>query len=96
MSLIIPVYNVDSYIAECVQSMIRRTYTGSLECVLMDDCGTDGSIAIAEEIIDKYDGPIKFRVLLYMRNRVLSSVRDMGTKAVTGDYMYYLDSDDYL
>lgn len=105
ISIIIPVYNVEPYIAECLQSVMRQTYTGEIECILVDDCGKDNSIAIAEKLIEEYtienqktkiENPISFRILHHNYNRGLSAARNTGTEAATGDYIYYLDSDDYI
>ena len=96
ISIIIPVYNVEEYIADCLQSVMRQTYKGEIECILVDDCGEDNSIAIAEQLIADYTGPIKFLVLHHEHNRGLSAARNTGTDAATGDYIYYLDSDDYI
>lgn len=91
ISIIIPVYNVAEYITECLQSVIRQTYQGEIECIIVEDCGTDNSIAVAERLIAEYRGSIEFRILHHERNRGLSAARNTGTDAATGDYIYYLD-----
>lgn len=96
ISIIIPVYNVEKYIGECLRSVMRQTYQGAIECILVDDCGTDKSIAVAEQLIADYHGPIEFRILHHEHNRGLSAARNTGTDVATGDYIYYLDSDDYI
>ena len=96
ISIIIPIYNVEEYITECLQSVMRQTYQGAIECILVDDCGTDNSIAVAEQLIVGYNGSIDFRILHHEHNRGLSAARNTGTDAATGDYVYYLDSDDYI
>ena len=96
ISIIIPIYNVEEYITECLQSVMRQTYKGEKECILVDDCGKDNSISIAEQLIADYTGPIEFLVLHHEHNRGLSAARNTGTDAATGDYIYYLDSDDYI
>ena len=96
ISIIIPVYNVEEYITECLQSVMRQTYTGAIECILVDDCGKDKSIAIAEQLISTYKGTISFRILHHDHNRGLSAARNTGTDAATGEYVYFLDSDDYI
>ncbi len=113
ISIIVPIYNVEPYIAECVQSVMRQTYKGEIECILVDDCGKDRSTEIAEQLINTYNdeksrglsslnephspnGGISFRILHHERNRGLSAARNTGTDAATGDYIYYLDSDDYI
>ena len=96
LSIIIPVYNVAPYIEACLRSVMRQTYTGSMECLIVDDFGTDDSIAIAERTIASYEGPIVFQILHHERNRGLSAARNTGTLAAKGDYLYYLDSDDEI
>ena len=55
VSIIIPVYNVEQYIGNCLRSVMRQTYKGPMECLIIDDCGTDDSIAIAEGVIREYN-----------------------------------------
>ena len=96
VSIIIPVYNVAPYVDACLKSVMRQTYGGQMECIIVDDCGTDDSIAIAERMMAAYQGPIQFRMLHHEQNRGLSVARNTGTKVATGDYIYYLDSDDEI
>ena len=96
ISVVVPVYNVESYIADCLQSVMRQTYTGPIECIVVDDCGEDRSVEVAREIIAGYTGPVAFKILKHEYNRGLSAARNTGTDAATGDYIYYLDSDDYI
>lgn len=112
VSIIIPVYNVAPYIGDCLRSVMRQTYQGAMECLLIDDCGADDSIVIAEKIIAEYDananldgnlnlnvnggGRIWFRILHHERNRGLSAARNTGTFEAVGEYLYYLDSDDEI
>lgn len=96
VSIIIPVYNVEPYIEECLQSVMRQSYRGMMECILVDDCGTDNSMKIAEQLIGFYNGPIDFKVLHQEKNRGLSAARNTGIEAACGDYIYFLDSDDWI
>lgn len=96
ISIVIPVYNVEEYIVECLQSVMRQTYAGPIECIIVDDCGKDNSIAITERLIAEYKGAISFHVLHHEHNRGLSAARNTGTEVASGDYVYYLDSDDYI
>lgn len=96
VTLVVPVYNVADYIKRCLNSIILQTYTGPLECILVDDCGKDNSVSIAKKIIEEYKGQFSFRILHHEHNRGLSAARNTGLKAATGDYIYYLDSDDEL
>lgn len=96
ISIVIPVYNVENYITECLQSVMRQTYSGEMECILVDDCGKDNSIVIAERILSTYNGAITFQIVHRTQNGGLSAARNSGTKVATGEYIYYLDSDDYM
>ena len=95
VSVIIPVYNVSSYIERCIHSVINQTYT-DFECILVDDCGTDDSMAICERMIAEYEGNIRFHIIHHEHNRGLSAARNTGTDSATGDYILYLDSDDAI
>jgi len=95
VSIIIPIYNVAAYIERCLQSVIAQSYP-ALECILVDDCTPDDSIAICEHLIARYEGPIHFKILHHNRNRGLSAARNTGTDASSGEYIYYLDSDDEI
>ena len=96
VSIIIPVYNVEPYIEECLQSVMRQSYKGVIECILVDDCGTDNSIGVAEQRIATYNGPIDFMVLHHEHNHGLSAARNTGIEASNGEYVYFLDSDDWI
>ena len=96
VSIIIPVYNVENYIADCFQSIVNQTYTGPMECLFIDDCGNDGSVQILEGLIKTYDGPIEMRLLHHEKNKGLSVARNTGIANAKGDYLFFLDSDDQL
>ena len=96
ISIIIPVYNVEAYIEECLQSLMSQTYTGAMECIIVDDCGQDQSIEIAQQLIDRYEGTIDFRIERHEHNRGLSAARNTGMDVASGDYIYFIDSDDSI
>lgn len=96
ISIIIPIYNVAPYIAVCLQSVMRQTYAGPMECLLVDDRGTDNSMEVVQQMIAGYDGPIAFKVLHHEHNKGLSAARNTGMEAATGEYVYFLDSDDWI
>lgn len=95
VSVIVPVYQVSAYVERCLRSVMAQTYP-DMECIIVDDATKDDSIEKCERLIRRYDGAIRFRILHHDRNRGLSAARNTGTKAAVGDYLYYLDSDDYL
>ena len=96
ISIIIPVYNVEQYIVKCLDSVIAQTYKGDLECLLIDDCGHDNSVSLIEHYISNYSGDVDFRLLHHKQNRGLSAARNTGLMEATGEYVYYLDSDDWI
>lgn len=95
VSIIIPVYNVSDYVERCLNSVIAQTYT-DIECIIVDDCTPDDSIEKCERLIAKYNGPIEFKILHHVHNRGLSAARNTGTDAASGEFIYYLDSDDWI
>ena len=96
VSIIIPVYNVEQYVEDCIYSVMRQTYDGPIECIVVDDCGTDNSMGVVEKLITEYNGPISFKILRHDHNRGLSAARNTGMDAGTSDYLFFLDSDDWL
>lgn len=97
VSIIIPVYNVSAYIQRCLESVIAQASDAVLiECLLVDDCSPDDSIAVAEAFISTYNGPISFYILHHEVNQGLSVARNTGIDASKGDYLLFLDADDHL
>jgi len=97
VSIIIPVYQVEDYIERCISSVISQTYNhANIECILIDDCGTDNSIILAQRIIDNYKGCIQFHIIHNYQNCGLSISRNNGMNIATREYIFFLDSDDYI
>lgn len=96
VSIIVPVYNVEPYIKECFESVAAQTYRGPLECIFVDDCGTDDSMGVLDACLWKYDGHVDFRLVHHEKNRGLSAARNTGIREAKGDYVYFLDSDDTI
>jgi len=95
VSIIIPVYNVEPYIERCLLSALNQTYQ-NIEIILVDDCGQDKSIAVAQQVINNHQNGYKTSILKHEHNRGLSAARNSGTKEAKGKYIYYLDSDDEI
>ncbi|MFS3119116.1 glycosyltransferase family 2 protein [Bacteroides xylanisolvens] len=96
VSIVTPVYKVESYIAECVQSVIDQDYD-NIEFILVDDCGGDNSIHIAEELLTgSTKSGFSYKILRHEYNRGVSAARNTAMHAATGDYIFCLDSDDRL
>ena len=96
VSIIIPVYNVEQYIESCLLSVINQNYKGDIECVIVNDCTPDQSMVVVHKILSDYDGNILFKIVDHKENRGLSASRNSGVRVATGDYLYFLDSDDIL
>ena len=95
VSIIIPIYNVSKYLVRCLDSVVAQSFQ-DIECILVDDCGTDDSVSIADNYIQHYQGSILFRLLHHEHNRGLSAARNTGINAAQGEYLYFLDSDDAI
>ena len=97
VSIIIPVYQVENYIERCITSVMCQTYNHStIECILVDDCGADNSIILAQKCIDNYKGEMQFKIIHNELNSGLSVSRNNGMQVATGYYIFFLDSDDYI
>lgn len=96
ISIIVPVYNVEDYIFDCLSSIVNQTYLESIECILVDDCGSDKTMALVNDFINSYFGPIAFHVIHHPYNKGVSAARNSGLLAASGDYVFFLDSDDTI
>ena len=95
VSIVIPVYNVAPFIIRCLQSIVDQTYH-HIECILIDDCSTDESMYIVYQFINRYRGDINFHIFNHQKNIGLSAARNTGIKSATGDYIFFVDSDDAI
>lgn len=91
LSVIIPVYNVEKYLSRCVNSVLSQTFS-DFELILVDDGSPDNCPKLCDEYAKK-DSRIK---VIHKQNRGLSSARNAGLKICKGDYIFFIDSDDYL
>ena len=97
ISVIIPIYKVEKYIQRCHESVIAQECDDyDIECILVDDCSPDMSIVVAKEIINQYTGSINFHILSNVENQGPSVSRNNGLMKAKGDFVFFLDSDDYL
>ncbi len=91
ISVIVPVYNVEKYLDRCVESIVNQTYT-NLEIILVDDGSPDNCSAMCDAWAEK-DNRIK---VIHKENGGLSSARNSGLDVMTGEYVYFIDSDDTI
>lgn len=92
ISIIVPIYNVEKYLKKCLLSIEKQTFD-NFEVILVDDGSNDNSRIIAEQFVKRNTD--KFR-LICQENQGLSNARNTGILHATGDYICFVDSDDYL
>lgn len=91
LSVIVPVYNVEQYLLRCIESIALQSYS-PIEIIIVDDGSTDGSGRIAEEAKLKYENIH----LIHQVNKGLSSARNAGLEMANGDYIAFVDGDDFI
>ena len=92
ISVIIPMYNAQESIIRCLESVIKQTYNGDMEIIVINDGSTDKSPEIVEDFIKKHPD-FKIQVI-NQENGGVSKARNAGLKIIKGDYIAFLDSDD--
>lgn len=92
ISIVVPVYNVEAYLKECLNSLLNQDFNGEYEIVCVNDGSTDNSLNILQE----YEQANNKIVLIDQKNKGLSGARNTGFKNAKGKYIMFLDSDDYL
>lgn len=99
LSIIVPIYNVAPYLRKCVDSLLAQDIS-DYEIILVDDGSTDDSGAIADELVHAFSlSPLASRLqlrVIHQSNAGLSAARNTGIAAATGEYIMFVDSDDYL
>lgn len=91
ISIIVPVYNVEKYVLQCITSIAEQSFS-DFECIMIDDGSTDGSGNICDEFAVKDN---RFRVI-HQENRGLPAARNKGLDLAKGEFVCFIDSDDYI
>ena len=91
VSIVVPVYQAKDYLADCMESILSQTY-GNLEVILVDDGSEDGSGALCEQYAGQYPNVFCF----HQRNQGVSGARNRGLDCAKGEYILFVDSDDYI
>lgn len=94
VSIIVPIFNVAPYIKRCLDSVYNQTYS-DIEIILIDDCGTDNSMTIINSYLTSEQKTIT-KVIHHHHNQGISIARNTGINNANGDYLYFIDSDDYI
>lgn len=92
ISIIVPVYNVEKYIEDCLNSILNQNTEFKIEVIIINDGSTDNSM----DIIYSYENKFKKFIIIEQENKGLSNARNTGLKAASGEYILFLDSDDYI
>lgn len=90
ISFIVPIYNTEEYLSECIESILRKNI--NKEIILIDDGSKDNSLKVALGYSHKYD----FITVIHSQNKGQSSARNKGINIAQGEYIFFVDSDDYL
>ena len=94
VSVIIPMFNAEKYLAVCLESLLIQTLQ-DFEVIVVDDCSTDNSVAIAENFLGKFGGRLKI-ICLEENSGTPGLPRNIGLEYAAGKYIYFVDSDDFL
>ena len=89
-SIVMPVYNVEKYLEQAVQSVLNQTYE-NFELLLIDDCSTDSSAQLCEMLANK---DARVHLMMLPTNGGVSNARNIGADAASGEYLMFMDSDD--
>lgn len=92
MSILIPFYNVEQYLNQCLDSIQKQTYT-NIEVLLIDDASTDGSREICEQYVQQDN---RFKLIHLPNNNGLANARNLGIANSTGEYILFVDGDDWV
>ena len=95
ISVILPVYNVEAFLGECLDSILTQTFT-DYEVIVSDDCSTDKSCEVVESYIPKFGGKLKLLRSEKNSGRRVGIPRNKALKIARGKYVYFMDSDDAL
>ena len=92
VSIIIPVYNSGPWLGRCLDSVIAQSYR-DFECICIDDCSVDDSARILERFAERDP---RIRIIRFPENRGVCAARNAGIDSARGDYVYFIDSDDWI
>ena len=91
VSVIVPVYNVEKYLEKCLDSLVSQSLK-DIEIIVVNDGSPDNSQDIIDKYVKKYENVFGYK----KKNGGLSDARNYGLKKTTGDYIAFIDSDDYI
>lgn len=96
ISIVVPIYNAEQYFARCLKSLFEQDYL-NIEYVFINDCTPDNSMDILNDILEEY--PMRKKstnIITNKKNKGIAETRNIGVAVATGDYILFVDSDDYI
>ncbi len=95
VSMIVPVYNVERYVSDCLRSILSASYLVDLEIIIVDDGSTDNSVNVILGLLESAERSVS-AIFVSQKNQGLSAVRNVGVGLSRGEYICFLDSDDFI
>ena len=95
VSVLVPIYNVEAYIQRCATSLLEQTYP-NIEYIFVNDSTPDHSIIILEKVLQRYPNRKNYQIINHKTNQGLAAARNTGLQYASGDWITFVDSDDYL
>lgn len=96
VTVAVPIYGVEKYIERCAVSLFEQTYS-NIEYIFVNDCTCDNSMGILKSILDKYPERKKqVKIIVHEQNKGLGAARNTAIKYTTGEFVMWVDSDDYI
>ncbi len=94
LTIVVPFYNVEKYLDQCLRSLVSLDCVGLYQVIVVDDCGQDSSLQVANRYVDSY--PDIFRLIQHDENKGISAARNSGLALTESRYVMFVDSDDWL
>ena len=94
ISVIIPMYNVERYVGECLDSVLLQTFQ-DFEVIVVDDCSTDNSVEVVNSYVPKFDGRLRL-ISMEKNTGGGGKPRNRGIELACGEYVQFLDADDFM
>lgn len=95
ITICVPIYGTEAFIEKCFLSIYNQTYK-NIEMVFVDDCTKDNAISVLESVVAKHEASERVKIIRHTNNKGLAGSRITGIQHATGDYLFFLDSDDTI
>lgn len=97
VSVIVPFYNASAYIARCARSLFEQTMADNIQFIFVDDCSTDNSVNVLQKALEEYpERKASTKIIKHQSNKGVASARNTGLDAADGQYIGWVDADDWV